>query len=212
MAATRQKQKPSVPFVGYSLPPVPVLETTDDIIGEARRLLASDEGKVKIAHLVALLRKLDQRSPYVRTARKLLRARPGATFYVSASSTGSRDDLTLSVRVAGVQCGRIRIRSRQDRLFTPMNVERFGLVDPLPAEGAQWEATSVREFLRSVIASVEVKTAGESGDLTARESQIETALLRRMSERGTARSAASLRNHRPVRPCTALLITAPNGW
>lgn len=172
----------------------PSLPTGESIEAYVNSLLASPEGQKKVRERYQGAPKLADRTRGLHL--NWLRARTTARFYTSESQI-SRSTVTLSVRIGGVQCGTLVLKSAGDRVFRPMNAKRFGLSPDLLKSGAQWGNRRVRGLLQSAADNVFPTAAGDVS-VAERESMIEAELLKAVQKRRSQDRPACLRLYQPV--------------
>jgi hypothetical protein len=162
--------------------------TVDSIVAEVESLLSSSEGQLKVARSRELLRGLLQMNGKFRDFVSLIRPRTQVAFYINAGSVNATR-AKLSVRLDGVECGYVVVRSRGDRQFFPTRKHRhFRALWPENAPSSlPWEDQRVRRYVEGV-ATIVPKMARP-------EAAVEAALINKMRESG---KPSPLRHHQPV--------------
>jgi hypothetical protein len=174
--------------------------TAVEIVAKVHHLLTSREGLGRISDLQRSVRTLLVNANKISIARRLVRSRSTAVFHINASSANG-GQLVISVRVGGVECGKLLLGSNaaagtKQRIFTATNPNRFSSCGEIPKPGVDWADKSVREYLVRAAAIVRDATAKKT--LANREAVIEADLLKAMTKRRPGDRQNALMNHQPV--------------
>jgi len=161
--------------------------TVDSIVAQVESLLSSSEGQRKVARSRELLQRLLQMNGKFRDFVSLIRPRTQVAFYINAGSVNAMR-ARLSVRLDGVECGYVVVKSRGDRQFFPTREHRrFRALWPENAPSSlPWEDQRVRRYVEGAATTV---------PKTRPEAAVEAALINKMRESG---KPSPLRHHQPV--------------
>ena len=161
--------------------------TVNGIVSSVEDLLRQPDGQQKITTLTRHFARIVEHTREIRAQVIRVRPRPGIAFYVDVGR--ARPSLDMDVRYAGQSCGRIRLRSRNDRFFFPSSKHRdlWGADTPRSLE---WRDRRVRIYLDRAASRI----AGEY-----REAEAESALLVELAKRDGRRKQPLLLGHQPVR-------------
>jgi hypothetical protein len=144
-------------------------DSVDNIVDRVRTAATPDT----LDQLDTVVTRMVAAEEEVRGFLRTIRSRPTTMFYIGASRVRARSpNLTLSVRIDGVECGQVKLTGSPERIFTPSNPRYFGpcwmdLEPRLP-----WGHPAVKRY----VACVSEMTL--SGPLGTREAALEAATLR----------------------------------
>ena len=145
--------------------------TVDDIVEQVRQAMEDEH----LARLDDIARQMVDAESEVTDFLRTIRKRRHMMFYVNTSRIRERNPhLRLSVRVHGVQCGRVNLTGSQDRPFTPINHESVfsGCWEADTATHLPWTHPSVRIYLERA------EEMARRGALGTQEAAVEAATIR----------------------------------
>lgn len=120
--------------------------TVDDVVEQVQEGIEDRQ----LARLDNIARLMVDAESEVTNFLRTIRKRRHMMFYVNASSIRARNPtFPLSVRVHGVQCGRVELTGSKDRSFTPLNRETVfpECWEANDATSLPWAHPSVRRYL-----------------------------------------------------------------
>ena len=145
--------------------------TVDDIVEQVQE--GVEEGQID--RLDDIARRLIDAEAEVTSFLGTIRKRRHMMFHVNTSSIGTGNQrLQLSVRVHGVQCGKVDLRGSKDRPFTPHNHESVfeECWETTDAKSLPWTHPSVRSYLEQAEKVARTSTFG------TREAAVQAATIR----------------------------------
>jgi len=145
--------------------------TVDDIVEQVQKGIEDSQ----LARMDNIARRMVDAEPAVTNFLRTIRKRRHMMFYVNPSSIGEGNPrLQLSVRVHGVQCGRVELTGSKDRPFTPLNRESVfpGCWKANDATSLPWTHPSVRRYLERA------EEVARTSAVATREAAVEAATIR----------------------------------
>ena len=145
--------------------------TVDDVVEQVQQGIEDRQ----LTRLDNIARRLVDAETEVKTFLLTIKKHRHMMFYVNTSSIGERNPrLRLSVRVHGVQCGRVELTGSKDRPFTPLNHETVfpECWEASDTTSLPWTHPSVRRYLEQAEKVVRTSAFG------TREAAVQAATIR----------------------------------
>src|SRR5438046_782932 len=104
------------------------MASADDVVQLVESLLASSQGRAQITRFNCLVTNIVGSLPGLGELRKRLRQRADMQLYINASTAqdvATRSKVALSVRVRGIECGKVEVGVAGNRRFQPTNARLF---------------------------------------------------------------------------------------
>jgi hypothetical protein len=164
--------------------------TADDVIAEVEAELSTPAGRSRVDALDALAELLLARRQDFGAARRRVHARSGTAFSVNTTQ-GTRGDVVLSLKVAGVECAQVHLPEHRSALLRASGSGFKRQIEAAPGlvEGVPWRSEQAAQY---------VSSCTSANTFRDREACVQELVVRAMGTTGL-KSCRALRNHRPVR-------------